>query len=260
MPAIFHNSTAADSSTNTAARPASASPRRPPPRAPSAWPRPRGPRLRAGPPHPSVAGPAAVGLSAPPVAALLPSVCPPRPNPASASPSPGMPPPPPSVHPSSQHPAPVRLSEPPPAPPLDRALAGCFPLLPARPPVWLSVCPPPAPAGCSSTTFRGVGVGSSGGGAGCPSALLPQLTRLPRAPDSFPLPTTLGEAWPSFSRFPCPPSPTPLYCLSPPPVPPFLGLPRSLSDRLCPHWGPRDESDTGPALREPPASGDVRLR
>lgn len=45
MPAIFHNSTAADSSTNTAARPASASPLRPPPRAPSAWPRPRGPRL-----------------------------------------------------------------------------------------------------------------------------------------------------------------------------------------------------------------------
>lgn len=70
MPAIFHNSTAADSSTNTAARPASASPRRPPPRAP----RP-GPGLAGRACRPRTPGP-------PPVPCRPPSVRPPSPCPS----------------------------------------------------------------------------------------------------------------------------------------------------------------------------------
>lgn len=86
MPAIFHNSTAADSSTNTAARPASASRLWPPPRAPSAWPRPRGPRLHRV--HLSADSLHVLCLSSPRTRPLSPAVClssPPQPQALSLS-------------------------------------------------------------------------------------------------------------------------------------------------------------------------------
>lgn len=112
----------------------------------------------------------------------------------------------------------------------------------------LSVLPHPLPAFLYHLPGGGGGQRwGRGGDAVCSPP--PQQTCLPWALDSFPLPNTSGEAWPGFS----PPPPPSFPRLSPPPFPPSLGLPRSLNNRLCPHWGPREESDTGPALREPRA-------
>lgn len=247
MPAIFHNSTAADSSTNTAARPASASPLRPPPRAPSAWPRPRGPRLHGCPSgvHLSTSSRDVLCLSSRhmwPLSSAVSVLSAPTSGPKSVCHFPGTPPPP-SVQQSSQYPPPRSVSLVPTSP-----LYRCTLWLPAsRLPVWLSVCP---------TTSRRWSGGWVGEGPGCCLLPLPQQTRLPRLWIPSEIPDTLGVAWPSPSLLPVPsfsplPSspglpallPEPLFTASallslisltsspsfPFPLPPFLTLPSSPS-------------------------------
>lgn len=154
MPAIFHNSTAADSSTNTAARPASAS-RSGRHRAPSAWPWPRGPRLHCRPPvrppvpcvssvHPQVLGLWGLFPGSPP-ATCPPDFSTPLPCPSVVSPEP---------------------TAPTPAGCLPTALAAICLSSPASP---ACVLPPPSMAG-----GRGGGMGW-----GCSPLPVPQQTRLP---------------------------------------------------------------------------------
>ena len=171
MPAIFHNSTAADSSTNTAARPASASPLRPPPRAPSAWPRPRGPRLPRRPSsvHLSPDSLRVLCLSSPRTGPLSPAVCLSFPPQALSLSVLFLGPPPPSVRQSSQHPVFVRLSDSHPSPTPALSLAGGLS-------VCLSVCPPSHPLPASFRHLPGGG-GGEGWGRGVDAVCSPSSRR-----------------------------------------------------------------------------------
>lgn len=174
MPAIFHNSTAADSSTNTAARPASASPLRPPPRAPSAWPRPRGPRLHGCPSgvHLSASSRDVLCLSSRhmwPLSSAVSVLSAPTSGPNSVCHFPGTPPPTicPAVFsiPSSQ----VRLSGSYLTPIQVYTLAACFP----------SACV----AVCLSHHLQGMEWGMGGGGARMLSAPAPPADSIASALD-----------------------------------------------------------------------------
>ena len=165
MPAIFHNSTAADSSTNTAAHPASASPLWPPPRAPSAWPRPRGPRLHRHPSgvHLSANSLHVLCLSSPRTGPLSPADClssPPQPQALSLS-IPFLGPLPPSVHQSSQHP-PLSVCLTPTPPP--HTHLPWLAALPGFPMVRVAVCL--SSVSCPACILRQVPGSGGGGGVG----------------------------------------------------------------------------------------------